>query len=330
MASELADFLEPSPQSLAAQWRSILNRGVVAAGQRQENFVPCEVVLCLCASLLVDHRRFGSSSAHRAGFPVPELARLFRRPATSVIAKMANLDGTRSHGGRHDLQVGSVLLSDRLALQVIYLRIIGFARSLGIDVATLPDFLELEGGDELWLLGQEELDDVELENSVAAEVESLATKEPELPVEVTQRLLTARARVGQHRFAKGVLSNHLNRCVFCGLSGHIGGVRRRRMLTASHIKPWRDSNNDERLDTRNGLTACPTHDVAFDTGLLTVDNQLRIQYSSGVEGDFATESPLRAALGKPPVFDKLLLPPAAVKPDFAYLDWHRERVFVRW
>lgn len=243
---------------------------------------------------------------------------------------MANLDGTRSHGGKYDVQVGSILLSDRYVLQSIYVKILGSARSLGITPTVLPDFLELEAGDELWLLGQEELDDIELEISVATEAETLAVREPELSVEVTQRLLTARARVGQHRFAKGVLTNHSNRCVFCGLSGHIGGRRRNRMLTASHIKPWRDSDNDERLDTRNGLTACPTHDVAFDTGLITVDDQLGIQYSGGVEDDFEAEPPLRAALGKPPLLDKLQLPPSAVRPDFEYLNWHRERIFVRW
>jgi putative restriction endonuclease len=37
------------------------------------------------------------------------------------------------------------------------------------------------------------------------------------------------------------------------------------MLIASHIKPWRISTSTERLDVRNGLAACPTHDIAFDT-----------------------------------------------------------------
>ncbi|WP_415668942.1 HNH endonuclease [Williamsia muralis] len=314
---------------MTAQWRSILDRRVPAAGKRQDDFVPCEVVLCLCASLLVDYNRFGSGSAHRAGFPVQELARLFKRPPTSVIAKMTNLEGTRSRGGKYDRRVSDALLPDQYAMQDVYLKIIRAARSLGVDEAALPDFLELETGDELWLLGQEELDDAELDRSVAPEVERLARNKPELSTQVTQRLLIARARIGQHRFARGVLTNHSNRCVFCGLSGHIGGLRRKRMLTASHIKPWRDSDNKERLDTRNGLTACPTHDVAFDTGLITVDDDLRIQYSSGVEENFASEPPLRAALGKPPLFDKLVLPVSAARPDFAYLDWHRERVFVR-
>ncbi|WP_407664684.1 HNH endonuclease [Micromonospora tarensis] len=33
------------------------------------------------------------------------------------------------------------------------------------------------------------------------------------------------------------------------------------MLVASHIKPWRVSTHAERLDPRNGLAACPTHDA---------------------------------------------------------------------
>ena len=46
------------------------------------------------------------------------------------------------------------------------------------------------------------------------------------------------------------------------------------MLLAGHIKPWRDSTHRERLDLSNGLAACPSHDVAFDTGLLTVEDDL--------------------------------------------------------
>ena len=32
-----------------------------------------------------------------------------------------------------------------------------------------------------------------------------------------------------------------------------------------------DSTSAERLDPRNGLAACPAHDVAFDTGKITVN-----------------------------------------------------------
>ena len=47
---------------------------------------------------------------------------------------------------------------------------------------------------------------------------------------------------------------------------------RHRLLIASHIKPWRDSTPAERLDARNGIAACPIHDAASDTGLLTVND----------------------------------------------------------
>jgi len=60
-------------------------------------------MMCLAASFLVNQRRFGGSTAHQAPEPVPSLARLFSRPRSSVLAKMANLDGSRSHGGKWDV-----------------------------------------------------------------------------------------------------------------------------------------------------------------------------------------------------------------------------------
>ena len=38
------------------------------------------------------------------------------------------------------------------------------------------------------------------------------------------------------------------------------------LLRASHIKPWRDSDNRERLDPYNGLLLSPSYDAAFDWG----------------------------------------------------------------
>jgi putative restriction endonuclease len=57
--------------------------------------------MCLAASFLVNHRRFGGSTAHQAPEPALTLARLFSRPPSSVLAKMANLDGSGSHGGTY-------------------------------------------------------------------------------------------------------------------------------------------------------------------------------------------------------------------------------------
>jgi putative restriction endonuclease len=48
-------------------------------------------------------------------------------------------------------------------------------------------------------------------------------------------------------------------------------VERREHLIASHIKPWRDSSNDERLSSENGLLLTPTVDHLFDKGFISFE-----------------------------------------------------------
>jgi hypothetical protein len=49
-------------------------------------------------------------------------------------------------------------------------------------------------------------------------------------------------------------------------------VERREHLIASHMKPWRDSTNDERLDGENGLLLTPTIDHLFDKGFISFED----------------------------------------------------------
>ena len=95
----LADYLDLTASQARQQFRELKLRNSVSSG-RQVAFLPVETLLCLAASFLVNHRRYGGSTAHQAPEPVPSLARLFSRPPSSVLAKMANLDGSRPHGGR--------------------------------------------------------------------------------------------------------------------------------------------------------------------------------------------------------------------------------------
>jgi predicted restriction endonuclease len=44
------------------------------------------------------------------------------------------------------------------------------------------------------------------------------------------------------------------------------------ILRASHIKPWKISNNEERLDPANGLLLSANFDALFDAGLVTFDD----------------------------------------------------------
>ena len=321
------DYLSLTLAEAREQWRGIQGRRPVSEG-RQVDFVPVETLTCLAASLLVNHRRYGGSTSHKAEEPVPTLGRLFRRPNSSILAKMANLDGSRSNGAKHEIEVAARLLSTPGSLAATYRLVVVAARDVGITAVELPDFLLLENDtSDLLLLGQEELGQQDVEEAVQGAAERWSEQRSDLEESVTERLLVAAARVGQHRFAGQVLRNHDHRCVFCGLSVAKAGQRAARMLVASHIKPWRTSNPSERLDVQNGLTACPTHDVAFDTGLLMVNGGLRIHVSAEVELAAQRDMATRAAFGRPPLAERLLLPPAAKTPGAAYLTWHRDNVF---
>lgn len=54
---------------------------------------------------------------------------------------------------------------------------------------------------------------------------------------------------------------------------------------ASHIKPWRSSNNQERLSPENGLLLSPIYDKLFDIGLITFDNDFKIIISPKLSED---------------------------------------------
>jgi hypothetical protein len=77
----------------------------------------------------------------------------------------------------------------------------------------------------------------------------------------TFREQIVRARRGQGVFR----SNVLLREEFC----RVTRVAEPRHLKASHIKPWRDANDSERLDGANGLLLSPHIDHLFDEGYIT-------------------------------------------------------------
>ena len=73
----------------------------------------------------------------------------------------------------------------------------------------------------------------------------------------TKDVLTA-IRIGQSEFRKKLIAS-LKKCPITGIDDI-------RILTASHIKPWTQSTNPERLDVRNGFLFSPTFDRLFDRG----------------------------------------------------------------
>jgi len=93
--------------------------------------------------------------------------------------------------------------------------------------------------------------------------------------DITEKESLVRSRLGQGQFRTTVLAMFNDRCCVTGLS-------ETRLLRASHIKPWRDSNNEERLDEFNGLLLAPHHDAVFDLGYTSFDSDGRIKLSPSV------------------------------------------------
>lgn len=142
MRASLADVVRLNLESAHDQMSMLLDRTSAAAGRRQPPFLPIETVLCLAAMRLVRHSRFGGSTAHMAEYPVPQLAELFRRPHSSILAKMANLDGSRPNGAMWDRPAAEALLADGgLGLDRAYSIVLVAARRAGVDEVMLPDFL---------------------------------------------------------------------------------------------------------------------------------------------------------------------------------------------
>ncbi|MGA1304234.1 MAG: HNH endonuclease [Cyanobium sp.] len=79
----------------------------------------------------------------------------------------------------------------------------------------------------------------------------------------TERDALTRARLGQGLFRQRVAEQE----PIC----RVTGLGRQEFLVASHIKPWRDSNNRERLSGANGLLLSPHVDKLFDRHWISFD-----------------------------------------------------------
>lgn len=80
----------------------------------------------------------------------------------------------------------------------------------------------------------------------------------------TERYALLKARIGQGRFKESVF-RYEKQC-------RVTHVRNPVHLIASHIKPWRESSNIERLSPGNGLMLTPTVDHLFDRGFISFDD----------------------------------------------------------
>ena len=107
-----------------------------------------------------------------------------------------------------------------------------------------------------------------MEDSILIEVKAV---ENDNNIKATEKDSIVKSRIGQGIF-RNELIEYWHGCAIsqCPLTW---------MLIASHIKPWRDADNQERLDTYNGLLLLPNYDKLFDLGYISFTQMGKIMYS---------------------------------------------------
>lgn len=137
------------------------------------------------------------------------------------------------------------------------------------------------------------------------------------PTGPTDTAATVKQRRGQEFFREAVLNNFGGRCGVTSLAV-------RDLLVASHILPW-GTHPAERLNVRNGLCLSRLHDVAFDRGLISFDESLRLLLSPRLKAEIsqrAVAENFGAYAGKP-----IQLPDDAALPELEFLAEHRAKIF---
>jgi putative restriction endonuclease len=130
----------------------------------------------------------------------------------------------------------------------------------------------------------------------------------------TETRATVRVRRGQQFFRQTVLNAYGVRCCITGI--HVP-----RLLVASHIKPWSDFPED-RLNPCNGLCLCSLHDAAFDSGLITLDDDFRVVLSKRLRSYFP--QPVLEQNFVPFEGKHIQMPEQVAEPDKGFLRHHRE------
>ncbi len=150
----------------------------------------------------------------------------------------------------------------------------------------------------LYLLNSNNID---IPNTTIDSSEDIAAKRTEKSAITLQRL-------GQPYFRKKLIEKYSGKC-------QVTGIKLNELLRASHIKPWKLSNDQERLDPNNGLLLASHIDILFDTGLISFDDGGSMLYSnSHISELFMSQNiPSRKII----INDKTR----------NYLAWHRDNIF---
>lgn len=92
----------------------------------------------------------------------------------------------------------------------------------------------------------------------------------------TERKGLVTSRVGQGAYRKRIIHRWEYECA-------VTGFDKLDVLIASHILPWANSNDNQRLDVNNGILLSPTYDALFDRNFISFENSGKIILSNSIE-----------------------------------------------
>ncbi|WP_175548554.1 HNH endonuclease [Dethiosulfatibacter aminovorans] len=120
----------------------------------------------------------------------------------------------------------------------------------------------------------------------------------------------------KQRLTQGKFRNRLlerfDDCIICG-------IENKNLLVASHIKPWKKSNNSERVDVNNGLLLCPNHDKLFDKGWISFNGEGSLILSPKLS-EYTDNKKLMIESGISCEFSH---------ENYQYLSYHRNEIFMK-
>ena len=233
---------------------------------------------------------------HKGTKEVIALATLLGRTPSSVAMKLnnlASLDPAHAARGvkglpgasRGDRETWAEFHADWTALSALSEQLLGYLKNHG----TLPD--------------------------LARQPEALVVSTAAYPG-ATEAKREVSVRLAQRFFRRAVLASYRSRCC-------VSNIAQKELLIASHIIPW-STAPEHRADPRNGLCLSRLHDAAFDRGLVTLDEDLRLVLSRELASACTNES-LRTCFQNHE--GRSITLPGRFLPDQRFLAHHRTQVF---
>jgi hypothetical protein len=137
--------------------------------------------------------------------------------------------------------------------------------------------------------------------------------ESDVRIPDTEREALIVARRGQGLFKERVMEIE-TRCRITGVTNPIH-------LRASHCKPWRDSDNQERLNGENGLLLTPTIDHLFDRGFISFEDSGVLIVSPVAHASSLNRMGVET--------DRIVNVGAFTEGQKQFLDYHRESVLLQ-